>query len=513
MVDICQNIPVIPQFGFSCWFNAVYTSMVYSDEISKLIYHQAITDNWHTNTQGAFKVFTLLFMNYIKAIKKNNNPVIIDKLKYFIKKYKIEIILYDYLKHYESQLARIHHLILYEGSDTVFFSRILKKLGITVMSIASDTFQETSRKYRDIQYEYNDKGDIALIHYAATTRSTTDVSPDIILCYTNNQLDAIEYPEMRQSEISGYGKDEITYKGHTYKLDSILLEDENREHIISCITCNGSKYIYNGWWRKTKKTCNLIPFDWQSNFTSFCLDTVNCQLPDYDKKAFETDENLVDMCFNVKDNYKMLVYVKVKSYVDTVKKHPKKIDTIKIYDDNFFDIYDRPTISLFFDKYLGHIKDENRRKEKMEKLKKLNLKELRDEFFKVFDDQAFDKAGKMELSEEHILLQADSDISKMIKNTFTKLITDTKNETKLKELFRELITHNPLDRKLYNELNNILTTRYKITGKIENFNNFIRFLKKFEPPTEEQVRKKLKTSTSTSTLTSTSKYLPTFPKK
>ena len=48
----------------------------------------------------------------------------------------------------------------------------------------------------------------------------------------------------------------------------------------------------------------LILFDWQNHFNDFCLDTDNCQLPNQDISKAN------DICFNFKDNFKILIYVK-----------------------------------------------------------------------------------------------------------------------------------------------------------------------------------------------------------
>ena len=91
----CEIIPVIPQNLNTCWFNAIMMSMIYSDGLSQFIYEKAIEDNWQDNNNGAFKTLMLLFMNYVRAIKKGKVEYI-ENLRFFLKKYKIEIISLKY---------------------------------------------------------------------------------------------------------------------------------------------------------------------------------------------------------------------------------------------------------------------------------------------------------------------------------------------------------------------------------------------------------------------------------
>ena len=86
--NYCEQIPVIPQNLGTCWFNAIIMAMIYSDGLSQLIYEKAVEDNWDKDEKGAFKTLMLLFMNYIRAIKKGKVKYI-ENLRIFLKKYKI----------------------------------------------------------------------------------------------------------------------------------------------------------------------------------------------------------------------------------------------------------------------------------------------------------------------------------------------------------------------------------------------------------------------------------------
>jgi hypothetical protein len=81
--NYCEQIPVIPQNLGTCWFNAILMAMIYSDGLSQYVYEKAIEDNWDKDEKGAFKTLMLLFMNYVRAIKKGKVKYI-DNLRFFL---------------------------------------------------------------------------------------------------------------------------------------------------------------------------------------------------------------------------------------------------------------------------------------------------------------------------------------------------------------------------------------------------------------------------------------------
>jgi len=334
--NYCEQIPVIPQNLGTCWFNAIIMAMIYSDGLSQFIYEKAIEDNWQDNNNGAFKTLMLLFMNYVRAIKKGKVEYI-ENLRFFLKKYKIEIILLDFLKHYHTELIKEYYdITTSNGYYLSYLSYILEILGI---NSTLNIYKISKFFYENVKYDF-----INLEHYANDNNNN---HPDILL-FKENYSRILNRTLKYDNSI---GEEIIEFNGFHYKLDCILLNDKNKKHAITGLTCNGSKYIYNGWWKKRndKNPCNLMPFDWTTDTTNFCLNEMECSLLPKDLpllkslgkgksllKPLPKDLSKGNLCFNFKNNERLMVYVRIKDDVELEIKQIKEINRVKIssYIDN-----------------------------------------------------------------------------------------------------------------------------------------------------------------------------------
>jgi hypothetical protein len=260
-----------------------------------------------------------------------------------VKKYRIETILLDYLNHYHPEfIEKYYNIILGNGNDMTYLSYILEILGI---NSTLNIYRRSNFFYENVKYDTIKKK-----YYADGNHSNT---PDILLF----ELD-YSYIKNRNLKFNdGIGEEIIKFNGFQYKLDCILLCDKNYTHAITGLTCNGSKYVYNGWWEETKNPCNLMPFDWTTDTTNFCLNTEECSLP---KDLFEGE-----LCYNFKDNYKIMVYVKIKNDVELEIKQIKKINRVKI--SSYIDNLDIKTIkkllkTKYNDKFIENESDKNLRR-------------------------------------------------------------------------------------------------------------------------------------------------------
>ena len=373
MSSFCQDIPVIPQNLGTCWFNAILTAMIYSDGLSQIIYEKAIEDNWQDDDNGAFKTIMLLFMNYVRAIKKNGNSILIERFKNFLKKYKIELILLDYLTYYQPELVKYFYKYINTGLSSNYFLFILLKslnLNIASLTLFTDT-TGISKKYNvDIQYEYDIRDKLIPKRF---TGIRTDIKPDILICKTKKNLPlsiSLGYPSFTQ--VKDFGKEIMVFKGERFKLDCILLSDTTKTHIITGLTCYGSKYVYNGWLKIKGNPCNLMKFDWNTDIRNFCLDLTNCELPDYNPD----DKNEDNYCFNFKKNNCILIYVKIKDDNIVPKKQVKKINRIDIYKhiDNYNENQIKDILINFYD-----FKYKNLNRLDINELKNLLKEELKKE--------------------------------------------------------------------------------------------------------------------------------------
>lgn len=454
----CDKIPVIPQNLGTCWFNSILMAMIYSDGLSQLVYEKAIEDNWQDDENGAFKTLMLLFMNYVRAIKKNGNIILINRLRDFLLKYKIELILLDYLTHYHPELLKYFYKYINNGlSSNYFLFILLKSLSLNIVSITlfTDTTGTSKRYNLDIQYEYDTHNKLTPKRF---TGIKTDIIPDILICKTNKDLRlsvSLGYPSFTQ--IKDFGKEIMVFKGHRYKLDCILLSDKTNKHIITGLTSYGSKYIYNGWWKIQGNPCNLMSFDWNTDIRNFCLDLTNCKLPDYDPD----DKNEDNYCFNFKENNFILIYVKIKEDKVVPRKQVKKINRIDIY--KHIDDYNEEQIKDIL-KNFYEFEDTNLSRLDINKLKKL----LKEELIK-------------ELGENYQSIELNNDLSSIVSDiSLDKFIIKTINKIKKSKNPDEIeILKNQLNKLIDERFSDDILTEINISLKLDlkNKKDFLDFIK------------------------------------
>ena len=310
-INYCEEIPVIPQYLATCWFNSILSAMIYSDGLSQIIYEKAVEDDWQDDNNGAFKTLMLLFMNYVRAIK-NGKLDYIDKLREFLKKYKTELILLDFLTYYHKDLFEIYNYMILNGYVILYILYILQNIGLNCSLI----LLSNGKFYNDVKFDF--------IHkiYIDYDNSSVNKTPEILLFNIKNisNFQKYKYPEITETDLKNFGEEIIEFYGVHYKLDCILLADKDKKHTITGLTCNGSKYVYNGWWLSDRENpCNLMPYDWTINNSNFCLDVDNCEL---------SKEKEEDFCYNFKNNERIMVYVKIGKEKQIEKKQVKKINRI-----------------------------------------------------------------------------------------------------------------------------------------------------------------------------------------
>lgn len=96
--------------------------------------------------------------------------------------------------------------------------------------------------------------------------------------------------------------EQISYNGRVYMLDSCILPSHisnacSLAHTIAGVTCNGDKYVYNGWAAQSgdpamggsaitrEMPCALMKNDWAAD-GSFCVNTDNCTITGKKKHEF-----------------------------------------------------------------------------------------------------------------------------------------------------------------------------------------------------------------------------------
>lgn len=349
--DKCIKLEVIPQYGGSCWFNAILMIALYSQLTRKVL----IKASKYWNKDESFhQILKSILLKYYRE------P---EKVQEFFSKVKPEYILFKLAK-ISGDYALMNALregvkknIANIGSYENYIANFFKFLKINCLEITYINNEYFFNLYDEIQYVYDKQlnyYDITLknpnenIHTAEKRffKETSEILkkvPDIIFVMHEkiNQI-AIDFKRNKDiKNLKSYSSQVYNCKiqgvdtfdnyiyvnGHKYKLDATTLTNYNNAgHAIAGITCNNERYVYNGWQKKTKDPafrnydisfdvkdgpCALMKYDWDlKKDKSFCLNSKTCKL--------DFVENPDDLCFSFgidnKEGRRYLVYVRVKEY-------------------------------------------------------------------------------------------------------------------------------------------------------------------------------------------------------
>ena len=267
------------------------------------------------------KILSLLYKENRKVFPYNNKTVDggFTPISYIGKLYKLLNV--DY-KIYEYRRSIIYHNLYYSYMNEEFDNIIYR---IVNRSIEETITDNRDVKYSDIEEKYKKKEinppQILIVNVSSNDIAFTESTYFTKFPYAkvNNGTTKNELTSMREN---------ITYHGSEYKLDSVILSNYNirkdHGHAIAGITCKNEKYIYNGWTRRSmdpmmarrgitrKIPCELMPYNWNiQTDNNFCLNTKKC-IPDIIK--FYDDDKL---CFNFGAGNRILIYVRKDATVDT----------------------------------------------------------------------------------------------------------------------------------------------------------------------------------------------------
>ena len=361
--NFCNNIAVIPQYGGTCWLNAMLMAVFYSQRMRKVAIK--ISKTWDKNDK-LFNLYKLIIKQSYSDKKENLD---------LFNKYKPEIIILKIIKDYETHFKKtfihlnkkLNYGVKWSGyiSNINFFLIHLKIpfLAINYIDSTDDLvfninkynqyitspFYDTDiDNFKKILFD-NDKKEIQKI---------LDNSPDVLVINDEVNVEKVYenlkiHPQFSKSfSFKNYKtkttdinsikelKDEIIFNGCVYKLDSCILRSSIKNtHAIVGITCNNNRFVYNGWNKQSidpayivSKTnnninpCALMPFEWdlhKENF--FCLNPTTCKLD------FIKDPK--DLCFSFdRKGSRILIYVKVNDIEDTLSQSSKTLDDIEFSD-------------------------------------------------------------------------------------------------------------------------------------------------------------------------------------
>jgi len=322
----CNEISVIPQFGGTCWFNVILMSCFYSQRMRKLMINK-ISKTWKKESTFYKLLKTILKKNY------NENKEIIK----LFNKIKPELLLLKFLFENDKELLEYYKNNkkgIGCGGYIIYISKFLKKLNAKVLDITVLKNNKYLLNINDIYIKsyINNNNEIIIEDKKKEIEEINKIIsniPDILIINfeKKNYNDKLEifnsenYNIKLDKENINNCNEYINFKGYKYKLDNIILSNYNKtynniNHVISGITCNNKKYIYNGWQKNTNsifnkyiliEPCKLQEFDWNINRSEiFVIKPYECKLIKY-KYLIELKEKYA-YSFNLSN--KLLIYVR-----------------------------------------------------------------------------------------------------------------------------------------------------------------------------------------------------------
>ena len=129
---MCDNYPVIPQFGGTCWFNVIITACCYSENLKKLMITKS--KKWDKSNS---------FFKYLKTVLKYSYSTDNKTKRMFIKQ-KPEYLLFKYLNYFDKSLKKIMRLMIHyylnDISLLVYYNinyiiTFFRKIGVNCLDI------------------------------------------------------------------------------------------------------------------------------------------------------------------------------------------------------------------------------------------------------------------------------------------------------------------------------------------------------------------------------------------
>jgi hypothetical protein len=343
---ICSHILTPKQVGPICWFMSSFVAMFYSQRSRDVIIKSSETwDNKIKDNKINKRLFRLLRFvlnkRYVKTDKEDNYPKFSDNIFVDILRllFKIDGFPYD--------PDNVNHTGFIPD---VYICKLYKLLGIDykIFDIMGFTvaYSYYNKEYDLVSYEIDNGVVIEKIKndglQVGSYTNDTLTPPILIIRYKHPKIHSLytrsgilksntNIDRIMKNELTSMD-DKICYNGKVYILDSVILKNWNDNdglvnHGIVGITCEGYKYVYNGWVRTiidkvggmeflidAKSPCELMPYDWNIiKDNNFCLNNYTC-IPDIWKKVLKpvviNKIRKTELCFNFSQGIRTLIYVR-----------------------------------------------------------------------------------------------------------------------------------------------------------------------------------------------------------
>lgn len=329
----CNKVIFWPQYGPVCWFNAVLISVFYSQYSRSMLYK--MSDRWDMKIEFYKILRFVLKHKYLRS----KNP---EKDFKFFDIMRAENILQ--MIHKINPKYATGNMWTHGAWSNIIIHKVYKLLGVKCLML--EVVQNRQLYYdRRNHLELIPKTDDSRFDYKHKVKSAQYIqnklkqmqNPDVLILNTvGNDIRRRFY---MQTGTEGYNihvnynnkdlltfNDKIMYNGEEYILDSVIVANYNsgngiKGHAISGITCDNTRYVYNGWMRFTQDSamkhakggnvvrflpCELLKLKWdvKKDF-EFCINLAKCALP----KAKKKDHNK-NMCFSFAKGERTFIYIK-----------------------------------------------------------------------------------------------------------------------------------------------------------------------------------------------------------
>ena len=329
IITSCEKKMTIPQFSGTCWFNALLMALFFSDGLSGQ--KKTAISALESKKISKSKMELLKILKQILNVSQNNSAKTIEAFYETMRPEKIletmhlhnkKLFYFDPNKSsgfkgesYISQFITLLNmqkkvLFLTEYKNEYYYSYMntFDYRGILVKSKGKKTYEiDIKTSMTKMRQHHKDNFNIKNIEIV------------IISNYeTINEENKGKFVKISLNTIN----DKISIADKHFKHDALLLGNHNsnscqRSHQIAGVTCQGKRFLYNGWlvpdsyigWVVNKFTgsylkkpypCNLVPFDWNKETKNFCIDSKNCK--------FTKDLKVDSMCYNIVSKMATKIY-------------------------------------------------------------------------------------------------------------------------------------------------------------------------------------------------------------
>ena len=335
----CNKVLTLPQNSGTCWFNAVFMAIFYSQGTRRMLLNAA--HMW----------VAFMKAGVLKSAERRFFMIAIEVLqKHFEVKNGIMQMAYDDFSVFSPEvilglLNRIDPDQFFIKAGGGFGRLYLPQLFRTFNAggfLSLDLIHNDATKRHELLYSAVN-GKIENTSRKRAQRWHLQYKNDPLhvmqLLNSDNVALAITIDDKHSNLVGGKAswiidgnfkvQEKIRVFGKIYRVDSLLLVNFNtteckKGHEVAGVTCGGKRYLYNGWMKRTidpsnrnraarDLPCQLMEYDWMTDEPSidFCLNTADCNI-----RPLQGNDLKQDVCFHFNKGERTYIYVRDDMYQD-----------------------------------------------------------------------------------------------------------------------------------------------------------------------------------------------------